>query len=71
MVMPLAVGFGISRPEQVAALRGIADGVIVGSAVVRHLENVANGDARTTSLKSAIDRAGTFAAEMVAAVKAK
>jgi tryptophan synthase alpha chain len=69
--LPLAVGFGISRPEQVAALRGIADGVIVGSAVVRHLENVANGDARTTSLKSAIDRAGTFAAEMVAAVKAK
>ena len=32
--VPLAVGFGISRPEQARALRGIADGVVVGSALV-------------------------------------
>lgn len=32
---PLAVGFGISRPEQAAALAPHADGVIVGSAIVR------------------------------------
>ena len=32
--VPVAVGFGISRPEQVAALRGLADGVVVGSALV-------------------------------------
>jgi len=31
---PVAVGFGIARPEQAAALRGIADGVVVGSALV-------------------------------------
>jgi tryptophan synthase alpha chain len=36
--LPLAVGFGVSRPEQVDPLRGWADGVIVGSALVRHLE---------------------------------
>ena len=32
--VPLAVGFGISRPEQARALRGLADGVVVGSALV-------------------------------------
>jgi len=32
---PLAVGFGISTPEQVAAVGEIADGVIVGSALIK------------------------------------
>ncbi len=31
---PVAVGFGISNPAQAAALRGQADGVVVGSAIV-------------------------------------
>ncbi len=32
--MPLAVGFGVKTPEQLAELAGFADGVIVGSALV-------------------------------------
>lgn len=37
--LPVLAGFGISTPEHVAAVRDAgADGVIVGSALVRHLE---------------------------------
>ncbi|HET8577026.1 MAG TPA: tryptophan synthase subunit alpha [Methylomirabilota bacterium] len=35
---PVCVGFGISSPEQVAAIARYADGVIVGSAIVKLVE---------------------------------
>jgi len=34
---PVAVGFGISKPEQSAAVGAIADAVVVGSAIVRRI----------------------------------
>ncbi len=39
--LPLCVGFGISKPEHVRELKEIADGVIVGSALVKKLETAA------------------------------
>lgn len=35
---PVCVGFGISQPEQAAAVASIADGVVIGSALVRKVE---------------------------------
>ena len=39
---PICVGFGISKPAHVAQLRGVADGAIVGSGVVRRMREHAN-----------------------------
>lgn len=36
--LPLAVGFGINTPEQASEIGKIADGVIVGSAIVKIIE---------------------------------
>ena len=41
---PLALGFGISTPAQVAQAAALADGVVVGSALVRVLEENREGD---------------------------
>jgi tryptophan synthase alpha chain len=35
--LPVAVGFGISTPEQVARVAALADGVVVGSAIVSRI----------------------------------
>ena len=36
--IPCAIGFGISTPEQAEKMAGIADGVIVGSAIVKLID---------------------------------
>jgi len=42
--VPVALGFGIATPEQAARAAGLADGVVVGSALVRFLEEHPEGD---------------------------
>lgn len=37
--VPCAIGFGISTPEQAKKMAGIADGAIVGSAIVKIIES--------------------------------
>jgi tryptophan synthase alpha chain len=66
--VPLAVGFGIKGPEQVDILRDAADGVIVGSAIVRMMAGLGTspeGDA------TALAEIGTFAESMVQATRKK
>ncbi len=56
--LPVCVGFGVSRPEQAARVAAIADGVVVGSAIVRAAgESVSQAVALTSSLRAAIDAA--------------
>jgi len=43
--LPVAVGFGISTPNQVAKVAAIADGVVVGSAIVNEIADEGDTDA--------------------------
>ena len=54
--LPICVGFGVSRPEQARAVATLADGVVVGSAIVRAAgEGVQAAVALAASLRAAID----------------
>lgn len=55
--LPVAVGFGISTPDQARLVASVADGVVVGSALVRTLEEEGvDGAARfVASLRAGMD----------------
>ena len=52
--LPIAVGFGISLPGHVSVLGGLADGAVVGSALVSEIEQASNVDAAVTALRDRI-----------------
>ncbi|MEO0293263.1 MAG: tryptophan synthase subunit alpha [candidate division WOR-3 bacterium] len=51
--LPIAVGFGISTPEQIKMLHGKADGVILGSRIIEAIINKENLIDLTRQLKEA------------------
>jgi len=57
--LPVAVGFGISTPEQVRSVWQFADAAVVGSAIVREIERLDNSPDLAT-------RIGEFARSLVA-----
>lgn len=59
--IPCAIGFGISTPEQAKKMAGIADGAIVGSAIVKLVAQYG---------KDSIGPVSEYIASMKAAVKA-
>jgi tryptophan synthase alpha chain len=60
--LPIAVGFGISTPEQAKQVARTADAVVVGSAVVNQIaQHGKDGDL--------VERAGTFVDSLATAVK--
>lgn len=61
--LPLCVGFGISTPEHVRELKELADGVIVGSALVKKLE------AAATDRAAALREVGGLAAALSYALR--
>jgi len=63
--LPICVGFGISQPKHAIALKEVADGMIVGSAIVRRIAAVEqDGKAQ----QEIIDDVTSFAKEMLAAI---
>ena len=52
--LPVAVGFGVSTPEQAEAVARIADGVIVGSAIVKRQDDPAQVGAFVGLLAEAV-----------------
>ena len=40
--LPVAVGFGISTPDQIQSIWKVADGAVVGSAIVKKMEEEKN-----------------------------
>jgi len=61
--LPICIGFGISRPEHVKLLAPVADGLIVGSAIVRRIAMAAE-QPREKVLRDV----GDYVAELLAAI---
>jgi tryptophan synthase alpha chain len=57
--LPIAVGFGISTPEQVRSVWRFADAAVVGSAIVREIETLGNSP-------ELVKRIGEFARSLMA-----
>ena len=62
--LPVCIGFGISGPDQVRQLAPLADGLIVGSALVKRLEGASQRPRAEVAAE-----VGRFIGELIAAMK--
>jgi tryptophan synthase alpha chain len=62
--LPICIGFGISRPEHVKLLAPVADGLIVGSAIVRRIASAAE-----QPRERVIRDVGEYVTELLAALE--
>jgi tryptophan synthase alpha chain len=61
--LPICIGFGISQPQHVKLLAPVADGLIVGSAIVRRMS-----EAATKSRSEVAKDVGNYAASLMSAL---
>jgi tryptophan synthase alpha chain len=61
--LPICIGFGISTPEHIRMLAPVADGLIVGSAIVRRLE-----DAHERSRADVVSSIGEYVSSLARAL---
>ena len=62
--VPVVIGFGVSKPEQARALGALADGVVVGSAIVSRIAEAGTAAARAARVRS-------FVASLAKGLRAK
>jgi tryptophan synthase alpha chain len=61
--LPICIGFGVSKPEHVKLLAPVADGLIVGSAIVRRI-----AEASKRPREEVLKDVGDYVAELLAAI---
>src|SRR5262245_5711090 len=61
--LPICIGFGISRPEHVKLLAPVADGLIVGSGLVRRI-----AEAESKPRESVLKDVGEYAASLLSSL---
>ncbi|MHB0955616.1 MAG: tryptophan synthase subunit alpha [Pirellulaceae bacterium] len=62
--LPICIGFGISQPEHVRMLAPVADGLIVGSAIVRRVAEAAHRPRHEV-----LHDVGQYVSELIAALR--
>ncbi len=64
--LPICIGFGISTPEHIRMLAPVADGIIVGSAIVKRLSKASRSDSQDDS--KALEEVDAYAKTLTSAL---